>query len=95
MATPSNEAVIEIKPASTTVAFASPDRLKPAMPFETAKGSLRLPAQGRRMKRFGDADAEGSTFKGISMQTRPEARITRRLTAGSFMPGSFAPTGSY
>ncbi len=56
LATPANESVVEIKPQSTRVAFASPDRLKPALPFEAAKGMLRLPAQGRRVKRFGDAD---------------------------------------
>src|SRR5215813_13187669 len=76
LATPANESVVEIKPESTKVAFASPDRLKPAMPFEAAKGTLRLPAQGRRVTRFGDADASGGTVKGISLQTRPEARIT-------------------
>ena len=52
LATPDNESVVEIKPQSTRVAFASPDRLKPALPFEAAKGTLRLPAQGRRVKRF-------------------------------------------
>src|SRR5262249_2322778 len=51
LATPANESVVEIKPESTKVAFASPDRLKPAMPFEAAKGTLRLPAQGRRVQR--------------------------------------------
>src|SRR4029078_4044889 len=74
LATPTNESVVELKPESTKIAFASPDRLKPAMPFETAKGSLRLPAQGRKVKRFGDADPSGGTVKGISLQTRPEAR---------------------
>ena len=75
MATPANENVIEIKPESTRVAFASPDRLKPAMPFERAKGTLRLPAQGRRMQRFGDQDVSGGTLQGVSLQTRKEARI--------------------
>ena len=63
LATPANESVVEIKPG-TKVAFASPDRLKPALPFETAKGSLRLPAQGRKVKRFGDADGVGRHAQG-------------------------------
>src|SRR5262245_25730467 len=67
LATPANESVVEIKPEATRVAFASPDRLKPALPFEAAKGTLRLPAQGRRVTRFGDADASGGTVKGISL----------------------------
>jgi septal ring factor EnvC (AmiA/AmiB activator) len=93
LATPANENVVEIKPESTKVAFASPDRLKPAMPFETAKGSLRLPAQGRRVKRFGDADATGGTVKGISLQTRAEARITAPADGWVVYAGEFRSYG--
>jgi septal ring factor EnvC (AmiA/AmiB activator) len=93
LATPANESVVEIKPESTKVAFASPDRLKPAMPFEAAKGSLRLPAQGRRVKRFGDADATGGTVKGISLQTRAEARITAPADGWVVYAGEFRSYG--
>jgi septal ring factor EnvC (AmiA/AmiB activator) len=93
LATPDNESVVEIKPASTRVAFASPDRLKPALPFETAKGTLRLPAQGRRVKRFGDADAAGSTLKGISLQTRGEALITAPADGWVVYAGEFRSYG--
>jgi septal ring factor EnvC (AmiA/AmiB activator) len=92
LATPANESVVEIKP-TTKVAFASPDRLKPAMSFEAAKGSLRLPAQGRRVKRFGDADASGGTVKGISLQTRPEARITAPADGWVVYAGEFRSYG--
>jgi septal ring factor EnvC (AmiA/AmiB activator) len=85
--------VVEIKPESTKVAFASPDRLKPAMPFEAAKGSLRLPAQGRRVKRFGDVDATGGTVKGISLQTRAEARITAPADGWVVYAGEFRSYG--
>ena len=93
LATPANESVVEIKPDSTKVAFASPDRLKPAMPFEAAKGTLRLPVQGRRVKRFGDADASGGTVKGISLQTRPEARITAPADGWVVYAGEFRSYG--
>jgi septal ring factor EnvC (AmiA/AmiB activator) len=93
LATPANESVVEIKPESTKVAFASPDRLKPAMPFEAAKGTLRLPAQGRRVTRFGDADASGGTVKGISLQTRPEARITAPADGWVVYAGEFRSYG--
>jgi septal ring factor EnvC (AmiA/AmiB activator) len=93
LATPANESVIEIKPASTKVAFASPARLKPALPFEAAKGTLRLPAQGRRIKRFGDADATGSTLKGLSLQTRGEARITAPSDGWVVYAGEFRSYG--
>jgi septal ring factor EnvC (AmiA/AmiB activator) len=93
LATPANENVVEIKPESTKVAFASPDRLKPALPFDAAKGSLRLPAQGRRVKRFGDADATGGTVKGISLQTRAEARITAPADGWVVYAGEFRSYG--
>jgi septal ring factor EnvC (AmiA/AmiB activator) len=93
LATPTNENVIELKPSSTKVAFASPDRLKPAMPFETAKGSLKLPAQGRRLKRFGDSGPEGTTLKGLSVQTRAEARITAPADGWVVYAGEFRSYG--
>ena len=82
LATPGNENVIEIKPEAAKVAFASPDRMKPAMPFETAKGSLPLPAQGKRLKRFGDADGVGGSSKGhfpANPRRSPDYRAGGRL----------------
>jgi len=92
LATPTNESVVEIKPG-TKVAFASPDRLKPALPFEAARGTLRLPAQGRQVKRFGEADPTGSTLKGISLQTRGEARITAPADGWVVYAGEFRSYG--
>jgi murein hydrolase activator len=93
MATPANENVIEIKPESTKVAFASPDRLKPAMPFERAKGTLKLPAQGRQMNGFGDKDPAGTTLRGMSLQTREEARITAPADGWVVYAGPFRSYG--
>jgi len=93
LAVAGNERVVEIKPDSTKVAFASPDRMKPAIPFDSAKGSLTLPAQGKRLKRFGDADDAGGTVKGISLQTRPEARITAPSDGWVVYAGPFRSYG--
>ena len=93
LATPANESVVEIKPESTKLAFASPDRMKPAMPFEAAKGSLRLPAAGRRIKHFGDTEPAGGTARGISLQTRPEARITAPSDGWVVYAGTFRSYG--
>ena len=93
LATPANESVVEIKPDQNKVAFASPDRLKPALPFEAAKGTLRLPAAGRRIKRFGDAESAGGTARGISLQTRPEARITAPSDGWVVYAGEFRSYG--
>ena len=93
LATPANERVIEIKPASTKVAFASPDRMKPAVPFETAKGALPLPAQGKRVKAFGDPDVAGGSLKGFSLQTRSEARVTAPSDGWVVYAGPFRSYG--
>jgi murein hydrolase activator len=93
MATPANENVIEIKPESTKLAFASPDRLKPALPFERAKGTLRLPAQGRQTKGFGDQDATGTALQGVSLETREEARITAPADGWVVYSGPFRSYG--
>jgi murein hydrolase activator len=93
LATPSNEKFIEIKPDAAKVAFASPSRMKPAMPFETAKGSLPLPAQGKRLKRFGEADGVGGTLRGISLQTRGEARIIAPTDGWVVYAGTFRSYG--
>ena len=93
LATPANESVVEIKPESTKLAFASPDRMKPAMAFEAAKGSLRLPAAGRRTKHFGDAEPAGGTARGISLQTRKEARITAPSDGWVVYAGAFRSYG--
>jgi septal ring factor EnvC (AmiA/AmiB activator) len=93
LAVESNERVVELKPDSTKVAFASLDRMKPAIPFDSAKGSLALPAQGKRLKRFGDADEAGGTVKGISLQTRPEARITAPSDGWVVYAGPFRSYG--
>jgi septal ring factor EnvC (AmiA/AmiB activator) len=94
LATPGNEKVIEIKPESTKLAFASPARLKPAMPFELTKGTLPLPAQGKRLKRFGEADGVGGTLRGISLQTRGEARIIAPTDGWVVYAGPFRSYGN-
>ncbi len=93
LATPANESVVELKPDTTKVAFASPDRLKPAIPFESVKGSLPLPAQGKRIKNFGGTDETGATLKGISLQTRAEARITAPSDGWVVYAGPFRSYG--
>ncbi|HWM30677.1 MAG TPA: peptidoglycan DD-metalloendopeptidase family protein [Methyloceanibacter sp.] len=93
MAQPANENVVELKPESTKVAFASPSRMKPLTPFDAAKGTLRLPTQGKHLKRFGDADATGRTLKGISLQTRGEARITAPADGWVVYAGEFRSYG--
>ncbi len=93
MATPANENVIEIKPDPKKVAFASPDRMKPAMPFDRARGTLRRPAQGRQTHGFGDKDPSGAEVQGVSVQTRGEARITSPSDGWVVYSGPFRSYG--
>jgi septal ring factor EnvC (AmiA/AmiB activator) len=94
LATPGNEKVIEIKPDAAKIAFASPARMKPAMPFELTKGTLPLPAQGKRLKRFGEADGVGGSLRGISLQTRGEARIIAPTDGWVVYAGPFRSYGN-
>ena len=52
-------AAIELAPKGTQVAILNPGRMKPAMPFIPAKGSVLLPVQGRRVLAFGDRTQYG------------------------------------
>lgn len=93
LSTPGGEALVEIKPDPKKVAFASPDRLKPAQPFEAAKGSLRLPVLGTRIKRFGESDGAGGTLRGVSLRTRSEARIVAPADGWVVYAGQFRSYG--
>jgi septal ring factor EnvC (AmiA/AmiB activator) len=47
-----------------------PLRIKPPLPFDQAKGTLQLPAQGSRHLSFGQKTIHGTQSKGIGIQTR-------------------------
>jgi septal ring factor EnvC (AmiA/AmiB activator) len=51
-------------------------RLAPAIAFADAKGLLPLPVGGTLIKAYGAADGFGSTERGLSIATRPQAVIT-------------------
>jgi len=93
MATPANERVVELKPDSKKAAFANPDRMSPALPFDEVKGNLRLPAQGLQTRRFGDKDSAGSQLQGVSLETRPEARVTAPADGWVVYSGPFRSYG--
>jgi len=49
---------------------------QPGIPvFSAARGSLVLPARGRVVKRFGQTLGTGLVSRGITLETRPEARV--------------------
>ena len=66
-----------------------PARLKPAIPFADARGTIALPAAGAIVKTFGSPDAFGGAEKGVSIAT-PEA-----ATVASPIDGWIAFSGPY
>ena len=94
LATPANESVVEIKPESTKVAFASPDRLKPAMPFEAGQGHARL-AGARAADRSASAMPRRRAARSGAFPCKPaeEARITAPADGWVVYAGEFRSYG--
>jgi septal ring factor EnvC (AmiA/AmiB activator) len=84
---------IELKPSVKQAAFVSPGRLKPAVPFEKAKGLLRFPAQGKRLISFGVQDDVGGKSEGIHVETRKGAQITSPSDGWVIYAGQFRTYG--
>lgn len=63
------------KPAPTVAALEAPGPRESARPFSAARGSLVLPARGRIVKRFGQTLDSGLASRGITVETRSQARV--------------------
>jgi septal ring factor EnvC (AmiA/AmiB activator) len=64
-------AMATLEPSGKKIVVASMDpRIRPQLPFEQTKGTLQLPAQGRRHLSFGQKTIHGTLSKGIGIQTR-------------------------
>jgi septal ring factor EnvC (AmiA/AmiB activator) len=50
-------------------------RQKPRMAFADARGRVEYPAQGRIVKKFGQADGFGGKVKGVFVATRAQAQV--------------------
>lgn len=75
------------------VAMLSPGRIKPAMPFDEAKGMLPLPAQGKRMLSYGEKTRSGSESKGIVLQTRQGGQVIAPTDGWVVFAGEFRSYG--
>jgi len=85
--------VIELKPEAKQVAFVQPGRLKPAIPFEKAKGQLPLPSAGKKIKNFGARDDTGGKSEGVLVETRSEAQIISPSDGWVIYAGQFRSYG--
>jgi murein hydrolase activator len=86
-------AAIELAPKGTQVASLNPGRMKPAMPFMRAKGSVLLPVQGRRVLAFGDRTQYGGQSKGLVLETRHSAQVTSPCDGWIVFAGEFRTFG--
>lgn len=74
-------------------ALKNPARLSPAIAFASAKGLLRVPVNGARLRNFGGSDGAGGQEKGISIGTRPGAQVTTPCDGWVVYAGPFRSYG--
>src|SRR5262249_38826141 len=70
-----------------------PGRLVPAIAFTAAKGTLRLPVNGVKVREFGDSDRAGGSQKGLSIATRAGAQVTAPCDGWVVYAGPFRSYG--
>jgi septal ring factor EnvC (AmiA/AmiB activator) len=85
--------VVELKPEAKQIAFVQPGRLKPALPFDKAKGQLPLPCAGKKIKSFGARDETGGKSEGIVVETRADAQIVSPSDGWVIYAGQFRSYG--
>lgn len=78
---------------NTLSALQDPGRLSPAIAFASAKGSLRLPINGIRIREYGMPDGLGGTEKGISVASRSGAQVTAPCDGWVVYAGPFRSYG--
>jgi septal ring factor EnvC (AmiA/AmiB activator) len=89
----SKQAFVELAPSGPGLIPGSPGRIKPAIPFATARGKLPLPAQGRRALAFGERTQFGGLSKGIVIETRFSAQVTSPCDGWVVYAGEFRSYG--
>jgi septal ring factor EnvC (AmiA/AmiB activator) len=74
-------------------ALKDPGRLSPAIAFASAKGLLRLPVNGVKIRGFGGSDGAGGVERGISIVTRAGAQVTTPCDGWVVYAGPFRSYG--
>ncbi len=85
--------IIELAPSAGAPNTASSGRIKPAIPFSTARLKLPLPAQGRRVLAFGERTQYGGQSKGMVIATRGGAQVTAPCDGWIVYAGEFRSYG--
>ncbi len=84
---------IALEPKGDQLAFKQQDRITPLVRFDLAKGTLPLPAQGRRAINFGERMQNGRQSQGIVIETRPGAQVTSPADGWVSFAGEFRSYG--
>jgi len=85
--------IIELAPSQAALMPGSPGRIKPAIPFATARTKLPLPAQGRRVLAFGERTQYGGQSKGMVLETRNSGQVVAPCDGWVVYAGEFRSYG--
>lgn len=85
--------IIELAPSHAALMPGSPGRIKPAIPFASARAKLPLPAQGRRMLAFGERTQYGGQSKGMVLETRSGGQVVAPCDGWVVYAGEFRSYG--
>ena len=91
--TPESADVVVLAPVETAAVMSNPGRIKPAIPFQQARGKLPLPASGKRVLNYGERTQYGSQSKGLVMETRSGAQVTSPNDGWVLYAGEFRSYG--
>lgn len=85
--------IYELAPTPAKLMPGSPGRIKPAIPFATARAKLPAPVQGRRVLAFGEKTQYGGQSKGMVVETRSAAQVIAPCDGWVVYAGEFRSYG--
>ena len=86
-------AMAQLVPSASQLASLSPGLMRPALPFVQTKGSLPMPAQGKRVLGFGDKTQFGTQSMGMVLETRHSAQVRAPSDGSVLWAGPFRTWG--
>jgi septal ring factor EnvC (AmiA/AmiB activator) len=86
-------AMAQLVPSAGQLASLSPGQMRPALPFVQTKGSLPMPAQGKRVLGFGDKTQFGTQSMGMVLETRHSAQVRAPSDGSVLWAGPFRTWG--
>jgi septal ring factor EnvC (AmiA/AmiB activator) len=86
-------AMVDLAPSGDKKVAMTIPRIKSPIPFDQSKGTLQLPAQGRRHLSFGQKTIHGTLSKGIGIQTRPGGTVVAPCDGLIVYAGEFRTYG--